>query len=111
MEITTTSHKRCTVVKMDGRIDSNTSPDLKKSLDKIMEDGTYKIVFDMSGVDFISSSGVWVLMETQKACKRWNRGQLVIATPNERISRSLDLAGVHHFFSIYDDITEAVGSF
>jgi len=111
VEITTTPHKRCTVVKMDGRIDSNSSPDLKKTLGKLMDNGTYKIVFDMSGIDFISSSGVWVLMETQKNCKRWNRGQLVIATPNERIARSLDLAGVQHFFSIYDDLTNAVGSF
>ena len=111
MAITTTPHKRCTVVKMDGRIDSNTSPDLKKALDKVMEDGTFKIVFDMTGVDFVSSSGVWVLMETQKACKRWNRGQLVLAGPNERISRSLDLSGVQHFFNIFTDLTDAVGSF
>ena len=76
-----------------------------------MEDGTFKIVFDMTGVDFVSSSGVWVLMETQKACKRWNRGQLVLAGPNERISRSLDLSGVQHFFNIFTDLTDAVGSF
>jgi len=111
MEFETTHFKRCDLVKAKGRIDSYTAPKLREVLDKVVESGVFRIVLDMSEVDFLSSSGVWVLLETQKKCKRWNRGQLVIARVHENIQRTLDLAGLRHFFRIFDDVTAAVGAF
>lgn len=111
MEITTTEYKRCTVVTMKGRIDSNTAPELKKKFEDVTEAGNFKIIFDMQEVDFISSRGVWVLIETQKECKRYNRGLLVLANVNPKILDSLDLAGLKEFFKTYGSVTDAVGDF
>jgi anti-anti-sigma factor len=110
MEITKTSYKRCDLVKAVGRIDSNTAPDLENAFNEIIDGGKMGIVFDMSEVDFISSRGLWVLLETQKACKRGN-GKLVLTNVSEDMQQSLDLAGVKHFIDILDDVTSAVGSF
>ena len=110
MELSTIQHKRCDVVKAVGRVDSNTAPDLEKTFNEIIDNGKSGIVFDMAEVDFISSRGLWVLLETQKACKK-NKGQLVLVNVSENMQQSLDLAGVKHFIDMYDDLTEAVGSF
>ena len=110
MDIETTSYKRCDLVKASGRIDSSTASDLENAFNKILEGGVSGIVFDMSEVNFISSRGLWVLLETQKACKR-NRGQLVLVNVSDEMKQSLDLAGVKHFIEIFDDLTAAVGSF
>jgi anti-sigma B factor antagonist len=83
MPVTTTQNEDCDVVAMDGRIDTNTAPELKDAFSALMDDKRYKIVFDMTDVEFISSAGVWALLETQKSCKRWNRGDLVLAHVNE----------------------------
>lgn len=111
MEITTTNYKSCDVVAMEGRIDSNTAPKLTEAFNALTETGHYNLVFDMSRVEFISSTGVWVLMETQKECKKLKRGELVIASVNEKIQHSLDLAGLKHFFKFFDNVTDAVGNF
>jgi anti-sigma B factor antagonist len=111
MEITTTEYKRCEVVKANGRIDSYTAPELEETLNGVTEGGKYKIVFDMSDVDFMSSKGWWVLIETQKKCRRYNRGELVLAGVKDRIRESLDLVGMGSYFKIYDEVTSAVGSF
>ena len=111
MEITINRLKRCDVIKTNGRIDSFTAPQLEESMNSITNDGRYKIVFDMSDVDFMSSKGWWVLIETQKACKRYNRGELVLSGVKERIRDSLDLVGMGSYFKVFDDITNAVGSF
>lgn len=110
MDINTTTYKRCDVVKAEGRVDSNTAPELEKAFNEIIEDGKTGIVFDMQDVDFISSRGLWVLLETQKACKRGN-GKLVLVNVSDDMQQSLDLAGVKHFIDIMDDLTAAVGSF
>jgi len=111
MEVTTQQFKRCDLVKATGRIDSNTAPKLAQAFDDINEANRFKIVLDMSGVDFISSAGLRVLIDVQKTCKRWNRGELVLASVPQRVYEALDLAGFIPLFKIFDDPVEAVGSF
>lgn len=111
MPIETTQYKRCAVLKMSGRIDTQNAPRLEESFNAILnEDKKNNIVFDMSEIEFIASRGIWVLLETQKGCKREN-GEFVLAQVNEEIKKSLDLAGVNHFINSYDDILSAVASF
>jgi anti-sigma B factor antagonist len=111
MEAEVTAYKRCDVVKMSGRVDSNTAPILGKALNTVTEAGRYKIVFDMSEVNFMSSAGWWVLIDTQKTCRRYKRGELVLANVDSGIRASLDLVGMGSYFKIFDDVTSAVGSF
>ena len=111
MELTTTQYKRCDLVKAVGRIDGSNSPDLEKILTKLTDEGKYKLVIDMSEVNFMSSAGWWVLIRTQKTCKRYKRGEVALARVDERIRGSLDLVGMSSYFKIFEDVTSAVGSF
>lgn len=111
MEITTRQFKRCDVVKVTGRIDSSTAPRLGEAFDAIIDAERFRIVFDMSEVDFISSAGLRVMINVQKTCKRWNRGQLVLASVPQRVREALDLAGFVPLFKFFDGVVEAVGSF
>jgi anti-sigma B factor antagonist len=110
MELSTTQYKRCDLVKATGRVDSNTAPELEKAFNEIIDNGKSGIIFDMADVDFISSRGLWVLLETQKSCKK-NRGKLVLVNVSEDMQESLDLAGIKHFIEMFDDTANAVGSF
>ena len=111
MKVTTNQFKRCDLVKVKGRIDSYTAPELANALEAINQAGRFKIVLDMSEVEYISSAGLRVLISAQKTCKRWNRGEVVLAQVPKRIYDALDLAGFVPLFKIFDDVTEAVGSF
>ena len=110
MEIAHQQYKRVDVLTPSGRIDSATAPKLAECLQMLTSDRRYRIVLDMQAVDYISSAGLRVLIDTQKVCRRYNRGNVVLAMPNERIRRTLDLAGFLVLFDVYDDLTEAVGS-
>jgi anti-sigma B factor antagonist len=111
MEISTTEYKHCDLLKVAGRIDSSTASQVAETFNDLQQKGRYKIVFDMSETDYISSSGLWVLVNAQKASKRYNRGEVVLACVSERIYSALDLAGFIPFFKLYDNVTAAVGSF
>jgi anti-sigma B factor antagonist len=111
MELNTIQYKRCDLVKAIGRIDGSTAPQLEEALNTLTNNGRYKIVFDMSEVNFMSSAGWWVLIRTQKACKRYKRGEVILASVDEKVRSSLDLVGMSSYFQIYDDLTSAVGSF
>jgi anti-sigma B factor antagonist len=111
MELSSTEYKRCDVIQVSGRIDSATAPDLEEALNAITDAGRFKIAIDMSEVNFVSSKGLWVLIGTQKKCKRYRRGEVVLVNVNENIKSSLDLVGMGEYFNIFDDLTEAVASF
>lgn len=111
MEVTTTQYKHCDMVSAKGRVDSSTAPALAETLDAITEAGRFKIVFDMSGVDYMSSAGLRILISVQKTCKRYNRGEIVLACVPKRVHDALDLAGFVPLFKIFEDVTSAVGSF
>ncbi len=111
MEITTKQLKRCDLVKATNRIDSNTAPQLAEAFDAINSADRFRIALDMGEVEFISSAGLRVLINVQKNCKRWNRGELVLAAVPRRIHEALDLAGFLPLFKLYDNAVEAVGNF
>ena len=111
LDVTTKQFKRCDLIRATGRVDSHTAPQLAEAFDAINEAGRFKIVFDMSEVEYISSAGLRVMINVQKTCKRWNRGELVLAGVPERVYDALNLAGFVSLFNIYDDATEAVGKF
>jgi anti-sigma B factor antagonist len=111
METTTAQYKHCDLVKIVGRIDSSTAPKLAETLAKVTEAGRYKIAIDLSGVQFLSSAGLRVLISTQKNCKRYNRGEVVLAAVPETIKSVFDLAGFTSIFKILPDVASAVGSF
>jgi anti-sigma B factor antagonist len=111
MNVQTSQFKRCDVIHAEGRVDSQSAPQHNIAFDALIAAGKYHIVLDLSKVSFFSSAGLRVLINTQKTCKRYNRGEIVLAAVPENIKSALDLAGFIPLFNIYDDVTAAVGSF
>ena len=110
MEITCIQYKHSDLVKPEGRVDSATAPQLAKALEDITNAGRFRIVLDLSGVDFMSSAGLRVLISTQKTCKRYNRGEIALAAVPKRIYDALDLAGFIPLFRFFDSALNAVGA-
>jgi anti-sigma B factor antagonist len=111
MEITTKQFKSCDLVAVKGRVDSSTAPQLSEVLEGITGDSRYKIVLDMSDLEYMSSAGFRALLTSQRVCKRYNRGEIVLAVIPPRIQEALELAGFTELFKTYEDTIEAVGNF
>ena len=110
MEITTTPYKHCDLIKPVGRVDSSTAPKLAETLEAITNEGHYKIVIDLSGVEFMSSAGLRALISAQKTCRRYNRGQVVLTSVPKRVYDALELAGFVPLFKFFDSVLDAVGA-
>jgi anti-sigma B factor antagonist len=111
MEVTTQEFKHCDLIKVTGRVDSATAPAFSKELDKANENSRFKLVVDMSELEYMSSAGFRVLLASQRNCKRYNRGELVLVAVPARIREALELAGFTELFKTFDDPLVAVGSF
>lgn len=73
-----------------GRLDTTTAPELEKVLDGVL-DAVTDLVFDMSGLDYISSAGLRVILKAQKAMNV--RGSMKLINVNDTIMEVFDITG------------------
>lgn len=86
----------CLTLKVEGRLDTNTSPELEAEL-KL--DGVKEVVFDFSGLEYISSAGLRVLMVTHKAMAA-SSGTMKILHPNSMVLGVFGITGLDSVFAI-----------
>ena len=92
-------------------MDSFTAPKLAEVMGEITKAGRYNVALEMTGVEYVSSAGLRVMIDVQKTCKHLGRGELVLVAIPKRIYDTLELAGFVPLFKFYDDEIKAVGSF
>jgi anti-sigma B factor antagonist len=90
MQIEKTSEGSKLTLKVSGRLDTNTSPDLEAAL-KL--DGVTNVVFDFTNLEYISSAGLRILLSTQKAMMACG-GEMSVANPNAMVSGVFDMTGL-----------------
>ncbi len=111
VKITTKEYKRVDLIQVDGRIDSSTAPQLEQALNKIIDEGRYRIVVDLTDTDFMSSAGLRALIAALKQVRRFNRGDLRLASIPTKVRKAFELAGLLDLFQVFDNSIDAVGSF
>lgn len=107
---------RVDVLSLTGRMMPPEAAILKEHIDKLFAEGRYRILLDMSALDYISSGGLRVLIEARKHAQQGKpsdggRGDLRLVNVNQRIKDVLALTGFTSYFETFDDLAEAVGSF
>jgi anti-sigma B factor antagonist len=107
MEITTKEFNHIEVITIKGRVDSVEAPRLAQALEEAANSGKYKIVIDMSQLEYMSSAGFRALGDAQRSSKRNNRGEVVLAQVPENIREALDLVGFTEYFHLFDNVTSA----
>ncbi len=79
-----------------GRLDTNTSPDLEAA---VKLDGVEELVFDFTGLEYIASSGLRVLLGAQKEMSA-KGGKMLVANPNEMVRGVFEVTGLDGIFEI-----------
>jgi len=105
MEITVRELKHVVVIKITERIDSSTAPEVEQILQSLQYQGKYKLVIDISELEYISSAGYRVLLSAQRNSMRHDRGEVVLVGVPEPIRQALDISGFTDYFKIYKDIS------
>jgi anti-anti-sigma factor len=90
-----------------GRVDSTTSEDLEKWAQVRLEAGETRLVVDLSGVEYISSAGLRVLLLLAKRLKG-PAGGLALCGLTPPVRQVLDLAGFLPLFPLHASREEAL---
>jgi anti-sigma B factor antagonist len=95
------------VISATGELDVYTAPRLRAALDS--EPATAGLVVDLSGLDFIDSTGLGVIVATHQRLSDAG-GQLVLAVGSDRVERPFKLAGLLGVLNVHPDLAAALGA-
>ena len=98
MNIYKTQDGGCLTLKVDGRLDTSTSPQLEAEL-KL--DGVNEVVIDFGGLEYISSAGLRVLMMAHRSLMACG-GKITIVNPNTIVKGVFDITGMSSVFNIVE---------
>ncbi len=87
------------VIAPEGRVDSVSSSELEKLVVSRIEGGERRLVLDLSGVEYISSAGLRVLLMAAKRLKEPPAG-LVLCGMGPSVRTVLELAGFLPLFAV-----------
>lgn len=97
------------VVKLEGKLDVNLSISVETELEKLVDNGALFMVFDLSGVEYLSSSGLRVFISIMRKLKDKN-GKLVLACVPEIVKKIFKTVELEDLFEVYDSVSEAVAA-
>jgi anti-sigma B factor antagonist len=109
MNITDQLHGDIVVVSLAGRLDGNTSASLESAFAKLVEQGKGKFVFNLQGLDYVSSAGLRSLLSAAKTVKVI-QGKLALARMNEHVKEVFDMSGFSSIFKLYEAEDEAINA-
>ena len=95
------------VVSMKGYIDTYNTPAFAKQVQKAVQAGYCRLIFDFSGITYISSTGIGAFTDFLKAVKP-RGGDLVLVGMIPRVFEVFQLLGFTSFFNIETSVEEAV---
>jgi anti-sigma B factor antagonist len=77
------------------RIDRHVSEDFKKDLHGFINSGHYKLVVDLTNVEFMDSGGIGVIIAALPLVK--GKGEIVAYGMNEVVSKILTVSGLRNY--------------
>ena len=108
MDISHTRTGDVAVVTIRGEIDGQTAGEAQQHMAPLLVPGS-KIVLDLSGVEFLSSAGLRILLSAYRQLAQVG-GRLVLAGPSEDLKDTLTITGLLRFLHCYDTLPDGLAA-
>jgi len=87
------------VLRINGRLDAVSSPTAEKQVFDYINNGHHKLLLDFTGVDYLSSAGMRMLLSTTKKLKALS-GKLIVCSITPNVMDVLKMSGFDHVLEL-----------
>ena len=110
MQISSETVEDVLVVRLEGNLDTNSSPEAQDYLNKAIDDGAARVIVSFDQVEFVSSAGLRVLLVTAKRLAGAG-GNLRVCGLNETVSEVFEISGFSTILNVFASESEALSGF
>lgn len=109
IKVDTKQVKNGHVIEVQGEIDVYTSPRVKETINKLIEDKNYNLIINLEEVRYIDSTGLGVLIGALKRVREHN-GSINLICTNPQIKKIFNITGLVKIFGIFKNEDEAISN-
>jgi anti-sigma B factor antagonist len=95
------------IVNVSGEIHVSTAPSFRDQLNEVIAGGSSMLVLDLSGVEFIDSTGLSVLLNGLRLVNQ-RHGRLALVCTNPTVMRLFQITSLDATFDIFTDRAAAI---
>ncbi len=110
MKLTVGDAGEVKIVRIEGKLDTQTSPDAEAQLTQLMEAGARKVVVNFERLAYISSAGLRILLAAAKQLQV-SGGELRVCNLNDLVQEVFDISGFVSILSVSKSEAEALDGF
>ncbi len=100
-----TQHPKSMTVTLSGQINSETSSRLNQKLRGVLQQGMRSLVLDMAQVDFVSSAGISVILNTRSLLKQ-REGDLALVNLQPQVEKAFEVMALLPTLNVFKDVHE-----
>lgn len=104
------AEKGIVIVSLSGYLDAHTFEQLEETIGDLFGKGCYKIVVNLSGVEYISSAGAGVFIGALSEAHE-HKGNIVLMNPTPNVREVFDLLGLTQIFQVVEERSAALAVF
>jgi anti-anti-sigma factor len=109
MKINSEKSGEYNIVEVGGRLDTTNYAELDKVLAGLMDKGENNLMLDIKELDYVSSSGLRILLMYLKKVKA-AQGRFILCNMNSEIREIFEISGFINIFEIFEDREAALNS-
>ena len=109
MKTTITNENGATIFSLSGRLDSNSAPHFEDELQPIITAPACHLVFDFNDLDYISSAGLRIILNTAKAYKN-QPFNFITCAMQDHVLEVFEISGFDTFITIHNSINQSLSS-
>jgi len=94
------------ILSADGGLNSDTAHEFVGELERLVDQGTKKIIVDCSNLEYVSSYGIGVLIGLHRKLAK-KGGDVKFAAIRSAVIQILSLTRIDRLFDIYPDVEQA----
>ncbi len=101
---------KVTIIDLEGRLDVHLSLEIEQQVNNIIDGGEKFLVFNLEGVQYLSSSGLRIFIAAMRRLKQID-GNLKLANMSESVKKIFKVVELIDLFEIFPTVNDAVNSF
>ncbi|MBN1480936.1 anti-sigma factor antagonist [candidate division KSB1 bacterium] len=108
--ISRVNNNEYSILYLNGFLDAHTAPELENEIEKLIQEGRFKIVVNFNDLNYISSAGLGVFMGFIEDIRK-NGGDIKMCSMSPKIFRVFDLLGFPTLYDIVEEENKAIELF
>jgi anti-sigma B factor antagonist len=107
LDVSTTDQDGRSVVAAIGEVDLFTAPALDAELTRVVSSGASAVIVDLTGVDFLDSTGLSVIVKALKRVRE-SGGSLSVVVASERVGKVFRITGLDQILPVHPTLAAAL---